>query len=1185
MGKRSILVAIYNETMDGLQMNDRIGQQLGNYRLLRKLGQGGLGEVYLGEHIHLGMKTAIKLLHQDQLASVEEEKFRKEAAIIAKLDHMHIIKILDYGIQESTNTPFLVMDYVQNGTVRQRYPKGTKISPLHILCYVIQVASALQYAHDHKVIHRDVKPENMLLDEHDKIRLSDFGIAVVYEVTSSTHTVDKLGTAAYMAPEQFRGKPLFASDQYALGIVVYEWLCGDRPFHGTLAELFHQHENVVPPSMCEKVPFLSLAIEEVVQKALRKVPNERFASVKEFALAFQKACQVEQASGGTQRTSVMSFPTSSLAKRVRPFVATPPGDSSVIWNVPYRRNMFFTGRELVLKSLHDGFCSQKKVIQTQALSGLGGIGKTQIAIEYVYRYPSEYRYIFWVRGETREKMRSDFASLASILELKEQHEQQLIIEAVRSWMRKNSHWLLIIDNIEDLKHARTILPSIARGHILLTTRTQTTGNIARHIDLEKMTPEEGSQFLLRRTKIVTQDASKEDASTADFQSAKDIHEVLDGLPLALDQAGAYIEESGCNLSNYLNRYQACRSKLLGLRGDFEFDHPMSVKGTFSYSLEKIKKISPAAVELLRFCAFLDSEDIPEELIIHGAAELGSILQPVASDPFLLDETLAILRKFSFVYRNSNTNTLSIHRLVQAVLQDSMNEKTRRLWVERTIRAINLALPDIRDFSMWQQCRQYMPHVQNSVSLIEEWKIVSPEAARILEQTGIYLQIQAHYTQAFAHFERASDMHTLLAETEPALSIASSMYLFKHYYNLGRYCQAEKIIMEALRLVEQMPDPEPLAKAMCLEAIAYLCYQQGKYSQSEDYFLKALIIYQVCVGLQHPLVVCTYCGLGNVNLALARYNLAESFYQDALNIWQQMPKPQHPLMCASLNGLAELSIARGKYGQAEVYLQQERTHIEQTLQPLHPTLAHNLNDRALLCIAEGKYHQVEPLLDESLNIMKQVIDTRHPIAGQALDLMGSIAYLKGKFPIAEQFFQRAQSIREEVSGVTHPDVMTTTNNLADVFVEQSKLPVAWELYKDVLTKRERIFGSEHPSIAQTINSMAHLSYFQRNYIQAEQLYKQALNIRNDMLGEEHADVAQSLHGLAEIYYRKWKSFEQAETLLQKAIAIYEKAQLLDHPKLAQILLTYASLLAVLNRKPEADEALARFKAIRAKHADD
>lgn len=1160
---------------------------------MRELGKGGFAVVYLGEHVHLKTLAAIKVLHQVQLSNDEEERFRQEAITIANLKHPHIIRVLEYGIQESTSTPFLVMDYAPM-TLRQRYSTGTRLRPREILPYVEQVAGALQYAHDRKVIHRDVKPENMLLEENNNVRLSDFGIAVVYATSRAANTQDKFGTPHYMAPEQFQGKPLPTSDQYALGIVVYEWLCGTRPFTGSIAELIRQHESAVPTSMREKVPSLSPAIEEVVMKALAKNPCERYASVSDFFLAFQEACQGEQADDDAQNTIAMSSqtpqsrsPVAAVKARAMPVVATPPEDSSVLWNVPYRRNMFFTGRTQVLTLLHDIFCSGKVANRTQAVSGLGGIGKTQIAVEFVYRYHSEYEVILWVRGDTREKMLSDIATLATILNLKEQHN---VTEAVRSWLRKNTKWLLIIDNIEDLRLVQTLLPATVRGHILLTTRSQTTGNIAQCIDLEKMTLEEGSLFLLRRTKILAQDANLQDASPADCQGAKSIAEVLDGLPLALDQAGAYIEETGCNLSSYLNSYQTGRKKLLNRRGGFDFDHPAPVTATFSSSLEKIEKISPAAVELLRFCAFLHPDAIPEELIINGAIELGPTLQPVATDPFLLDAAVAILRRFSLVRRNSGTNTLSMHRLVQAVLQDSMSEQ---IWVERTVQAVNRTLPDVSEFFMWQRCQRYMPHVQNCVALIEERKIVSLEAARLLEQTGIYLQIQAQFKQAYVLFDRASDLRKLLTGEEPEARNAFLSHRFWHYYYQGQYALAEQPIMKALRLLQQTPDSDQQSIAACLGAVAHLFYQQGKYSRAEDYFLQALAIYEEHVGLQHPSAVCTFSGLGNISLALARYDRAESFFWDALNIWQQMPEPQHPLMCTSLNGLAELSVARGKYAQAEQYLQRECAHLEQTLQPLHPALARNLNDWASLYIAQGKYDQVEPLLTRSLAILEQTVGLQHPIAGRTFDTLGSLSYIQGnymqgkykqnKYASAEQALQKAQRIGEQALGVEHPDVLATINHLADVYVQQSKWNLAEELYKDVLTARTRILGAEHPAVAQTFHSMAQLSYMHRQYDDTERLYKEALAIREKVLGPEHPDVAQSLYGLGILYYLKSKKLALAETYLQRALAIYKKAQMPEHPEVGQILTTYAGLLFVLNRMPEAVEAKARAKTIRAKYA--
>jgi serine/threonine protein kinase/Tfp pilus assembly protein PilF len=1162
-----------------LLMSDLLGKQLGQYRILRRLGAGGFAVVYLGEHIHLQRQVAIKVLHQVHLSSEDEERFRKEARTIASLEHKNIIRVIDYGIQESTSIPYLVMEYMPK-TLRWRYPKGTRFSALDILPYVKQVASGLQHAHNHKVIHRDVKPENMLLNDHDKVRLSDFGIAVVDETSRTSKTLDKLGTPAYMAPEQFRGKPVFASDQYSLGIVVYEWLCGTRPFTGGFGELLHQHESATPPSMREKVPSLSATIEEVIQKALAKNPKERYANIGEFALAFEKACQLEQAGNDTLSTISVSSPSSqshspvsALTERAKPNVATPPEDSSVIWNVPYRRNPFFTGRTEVLTFLHDTFSSKKMAIKTQAVSGLGGIGKTQIATEYVYRYHSEYQVILWVRGDTREKMLADIAALATLLNLKERHEQEQrrVLEAVRSWLRKNTKWLLIIDNIEDLRLVQTLLPSAGRGHILLTTRTQTTGNIAQCIDLGKMTLEESTLFLLKRTKRVSPDATLQDASRADSQKAYAIAEVLDGLPLALDQAGAYIEETGCSLSNYLGRYQDQHKKLLDMRGGFDCDHPASVKATFSSSLEKVEKISPAAVELLRFCAFLHHNVIPEDLILNGAAELGSTLQSLTTDSILLDEVLGLLRKFSLLRRHADTNTLSVHRLVQVVLQDSMSEQTQRTWVERTVRAINPTLPNVNEFSQWFLVKQYMPHVQHCVSLIEKWKIVSLEAARLLEQTGVYLQVQAQFTRSFVLFERAANMRTLLADTGPAATIVSLTHHFWHYYYQGQYAQAEQPIRKALGLLQQMPDPDQQSLAVCLGAMGHLCYQQGKYSTAEDYFLQALVMYEQRVGLQHPSVVCTFSGLGNVALALAKFKLAETFFSDALAFWQHMPEPQHPLMATSLNDTARLSIAGAKYAQAEQYLQKARIHLEQTLQSPHPDLASNLNNWALLYIAQGKYHQVEPLLRQSLTILEQTVGLQHPIAGSSFDMLGTLFYLRGDYTTAEQYLQKAQSIRERVLGVEHPDVLATINNLADVYRKApGKQSLAEALYSDVLAVRTRVLGAEHPAVAQTLHRMAQLSYDQRQYTLAEELYNKALAIREGGVGKEHPDIARSLYGLATINFWKWKKFDVAETFIQQALAIYEKAQIPEHPDVAHMQKTYASLQVVINRNQKGEK---------------
>ena len=296
-------------------MSERVGQQLGNYRLLRHLGTGGFAEVYEGKHVYLDTLAAIKVL-QTRLEGDEREHFLQEARLIAHLVHPHIIRVLEFGVAD--NVPYLVMDYAPHGSLRQHFSHGVPLSPPTILPYIKQVASALDYAHEHQLVHRDVKPENMLLGADDNLLLSDFGIALIVQSARFQSTQEVYGTATNMAPEQIQGKAQPASDQYALGVTVYEWLSGEAPFRGSFSELCSQHLFVPPPPLHEKVLTISPAIEAVVEKALAKDPQSRYPNVEAMALAFEDACQVEaDAESGLEPT----------IRRPVSLVAKPPGEA------------------------------------------------------------------------------------------------------------------------------------------------------------------------------------------------------------------------------------------------------------------------------------------------------------------------------------------------------------------------------------------------------------------------------------------------------------------------------------------------------------------------------------------------------------------------------------------------------------------------------------------------------------------------------------------------------------------------------------------------------------------------------------------------------------------------------------------------------------------------------------------
>jgi eukaryotic-like serine/threonine-protein kinase len=309
---------------------DGAARQLGNYRLLHLVAEGGFADVYLGVHVHLNTYAAIKVL-RTRLESSDPDEFRREARIVARLRHPHIINIYDFDVKDGT--PFLVMDYAPNGTLRRRHPRGSLIPPTTILTYLKQIADALQYAHDQHYIHRDIKPENMLLGERDTVLLSDFGIALVFN-TQSQSDRDIVGTLPYMSPEQLQGKPVVASDQYALGIVIYEWLCGECPFKGSQSEIAAQHVNAHPPSLHERMQEISPGLESVVMRALSKNPADRFPSVLDFAYRFESALSashplqlhiVEEAHLGNVGDAPNPYaPTIAVKPPLHPVIPTTP---------------------------------------------------------------------------------------------------------------------------------------------------------------------------------------------------------------------------------------------------------------------------------------------------------------------------------------------------------------------------------------------------------------------------------------------------------------------------------------------------------------------------------------------------------------------------------------------------------------------------------------------------------------------------------------------------------------------------------------------------------------------------------------------------------------------------------------------------------------------------------------------
>jgi WD40 repeat protein len=269
-------------------VSDLIGEQWGNYRLVKFVSRNGLADLYMGNHVRLKTPATLEIFHA-QLAKDGMPTFQCEAQKLIQLRHAHILRLLDFDVQEGR--PFFVLDDAPNGSLHQRYPYGTRVPLEQVILYAQQVASALQYAHDRKLVHGEVRPEHMLLGTQDTVLLSSFGMSAVVPALASINAQAPLGALAYIAPEQIQGQPQPASDQYALAVTIYQWLCGVWPFQGQPTEIVVRHLSLQPPPLRQYSPELTSAVEQVVLRALEKEPTRRFASVQDFVQALHLASQ------------------------------------------------------------------------------------------------------------------------------------------------------------------------------------------------------------------------------------------------------------------------------------------------------------------------------------------------------------------------------------------------------------------------------------------------------------------------------------------------------------------------------------------------------------------------------------------------------------------------------------------------------------------------------------------------------------------------------------------------------------------------------------------------------------------------------------------------------------------------------------------------------------------------------
>jgi tetratricopeptide (TPR) repeat protein/transcriptional regulator with XRE-family HTH domain len=704
--------------------------------------------------------------------------------------------------------------------------------------------------------------------------------------------------------------------------------------------------------------------------------------------------------------------------------------------LPYPRNPFFLGREDLLARLHRHLhAGQAKALsQPPAFSGLGGVGKTQVALEYAYRHADEYQAIFWIRADSREALLTGFLEIAQTLKLPERGErdQAGIVAAVKRWLLLHPGWLLILDNADELALLPEFLPAPLPGHLLLTTRAQALGGLASRLEVETLDQDTGPLLLLRRAGLLALDAPLAQAEQTDWQAAVQLSQELGGLPLALDQAGAYLEETRCSLQQYLHLYRSHRADLLRHRGGMVQDHPESVATTWSLSFAQVEQRSPLAADLLRLCAWLHPDAIPEELFLQGAAHLGPLLSTLATDPLAFNQALAIVQHYSLLRRSSRENMLSIHRLVQAVLQDAMPQEEREQWIGRAIAALHAIFPAVRDqgWGQWESSGRLLPHVL-SLTAATATRASSMELATVLVLTADYL------------------------------------------YQRAQYAEAEPLYRRALETCEQTPGASHSQVAFPLSGLAELHRAQGRYAEAEPLFIRALRLWEQVGHGDHPDLAYTLNNLAILYCEQGHFQQAEPLFARAIGLWGETRDPRPAQLASALNNLASLHLAERHFEQAEPLLRRALHLEEELFGPSHPEVAFPLTNLATLYYEQGRYAEAEPLYRRALEMREQTLGSTHPQVTYPLQGLADLCREQGRYTEAEQFYQRALLIQRQHRGAHHPETAETLHGYARLLELQHQPERALTCYQQALAIREQHLGKTHPDAQETRTRYARL----------------------------------------------------------------------------------------------------------------
>lgn len=706
----------------------------------------------------------------------------------------------------------------------------------------------------------------------------------------------------------------------------------------------------------------------------------------------------------------------------KPQTGTParfPPWGPTISNLP-ARNPNFTGRAELIERLRLTLVqgSSAAVVQGQAIHGLGGIGKSQIALEYSHCYASSYDLAWWVPAEQDASIANALGGLARTLGVREDAEQDEMLVALWDRLRRSGNWLLVFDNAESTPGLERYWPSSGVGHVLVTSRNPAMRGLAPTIAIPELSAGEAAAFLQKRT------------GTDDVATATLLAEDLGFLPLALEQAAAYLEETKISMALYRERFRERGSDVFAVGQPHAYKQ--TVATTWSMNLEQAKVDAPAALDLLTLCSFLAPEDIPRGLAPDHANRLPLQARLDLGDSMGHDVAVRALSRFSLIAADGET--LSLHRLVQLVVRESLDPEHERTWAHVAVCVLRDAFPRERDSGTWRVRARLLPHV-----------VTATDTAQVLgvaaEETGVLLQAAAEYL-----------------------------------HERGQLLDAQKRFEAALAIRSGKHGERSIQVAETEHSLGRLAYHLADLTSARQHTERALALRRELLGDNHPQLADSLTHHGSVLRELTEFPEARANTEEALRIRKFLHGPDHPKVAECLHLLGIISWRQRDLPRADKEHQQARaireTHCGADSVDVAGSLKHlGLVHTDMAAGDPAELRVAQDFFERALVIFADAYGADHPDTADLQSNLGGVLGQLGELPRARSLLEQAIATRESTVGRDHPDVAGSLTKLGSVLCELGEKASAREVLERALGIFESRYDAGHHYVADAVEALA------------------------------------------------------------------------------------------------------------------